>query len=158
QIDPQQRPATHSGAGVNPLERLARGVFVGREQELGQLRQAFDAAFAGRGGVVLLVGEPGVGKTRAAQELAADARMGGAGVLGGGCYEGRGPPAYWPWLQVGRAWAASHDPAELRQSLGSLAGELVRLFPDLRAVADFPEPEPVGDPAAAQFRLFDAFI
>ena len=48
------------------LDRLARGVFVGRQRELDRLRKAFDEAFSGRGSMVILVGEPGIGKTRAA--------------------------------------------------------------------------------------------
>ncbi len=69
-------PAAHA----NPLERLARGVFVGREVELQWLRAAFDQAQSGRGGVVMLVGEPGIGKTRTAIELETYARMRGAQV------------------------------------------------------------------------------
>jgi hypothetical protein len=156
-IDPAQRSAAHAGAGVNPLDRLARGVFVGREAELGRLRQAFDEAFAGRGGVVLLVGEPGIGKTRAAQELETYARMRGAQVLWGQSHEASGAPAYWPWIQIGRAWAGANDPAQLRELLGSSVAELVRLFPDLARLPGFPAPPPVTDPEAAQFALFDAY-
>lgn len=66
-VDPSQQSPRHSDSSA--LERLARGVFVGREQELDRLQKAFDEAFAGRGWLVMLVGEPGVGKTRTAQEL-----------------------------------------------------------------------------------------
>jgi transcriptional regulator with AAA-type ATPase domain len=64
--------------------------FVGREAELAALTADLDAAVAGRGGVVLLAGEPGIGKTRLAEELAAQARArrpGAVGPLlgGGGC-------------------------------------------------------------------------
>jgi tetratricopeptide (TPR) repeat protein len=156
-IDPTQRSAAHTGAGVNPLDRLARGVFVGRQPELGRLRQAFDEAFAGRGGVVLLVGEPGIGKTRAAQELETYARMRGAQVLWGQSHESSGAPAYWPWTQIGRAWAGANDPAQARELLGSSVAELVRLFPDLARLPGFPTPPPVTDPEAAQFALFDAY-
>jgi tetratricopeptide (TPR) repeat protein len=156
-IDPTQRSAAHAGAGVNPLDRLARGVFVGRDAELSRLRQAFDEAFAGRGGVVLLVGEPGIGKTRAAQELETYARMRGAQVLWGQSHEASGAPAYWPWIQIGRAWAGANDPAQLRELLGSSVAELVRLFPDLARLPGFPAPPPVTDPEAAQFALFDAY-
>src|SRR5205823_12385352 len=79
-IDPKAESSRHTGSGVNPLDRLARGVFVGRERELERLRGAFDEAFAGHGSVVLLVGEPGIGKTRTTQELETYARMRGAQV------------------------------------------------------------------------------
>jgi predicted ATPase len=52
-------------------DRSEIGVFVGREKELTVLRAAVDDALAGRGRLVLLAGEPGIGKTRTAQELAA---------------------------------------------------------------------------------------
>ena len=157
QIDPAERSASHSEAGANPLARLAQGVFVGREQELSRLRQVCDAAFAGRGGMVLLVGEPGIGKTRTAQELETYARMRGAQVLWGLSYENAGAPPYWPWIQIGRTWGATNDQAQIQQTLGSMAGELVRLFPELRRLPGFSEPAPVTDPETAQFALFDAY-
>ena len=93
-IDPKARSATDSQ--LNPLDRLARGVFVGREGELERLRNAADEAFAGRGSVVMLVGESGIGKTRTAQELETYARMRGAQVLWGRAHEAFGAPPYWP--------------------------------------------------------------
>src|SRR4051794_28673594 len=66
--EPPAEPADERRA--NPLESLAGGVFVGRERELERLREAVDTALAGRGSLQLLVGEPGIGKTRASEELA----------------------------------------------------------------------------------------
>ena len=57
--------------------------FVGRETELAQLRGVLAEAIAGRGGIVMLAGEPGIGKTRTAQELASYAESQGARVLCG---------------------------------------------------------------------------
>src|SRR5262245_24288816 len=74
--------------------------FVGRESELALLRAQLDEACAGRGGVVLLAGEPGIGKTRTAEHLAAHACARGARVFWGRCYEGDGAPAFWPWTQL----------------------------------------------------------
>ena len=159
-VDPDARSASHSGATANPLERLARGVFVGRERELERLRAAFDEAFAGRGGVVMLVGEPGIGKTRTAQELETYARMRGAQVLWGRAHESAGAPPYWPWVQVGDALRAAVRPrgasrAQLRAARGA---ELQRIFPGLRdRCPDSPEPPTPSDPRRAQFRLFDAY-
>ena len=74
--------------------------FVGRQREIGELVDAFDDALIGRGRLVMLVGEPGIGKTRTAQELAVVAEQRGASVLWGRCYEGEWTPPYWsvPWL------------------------------------------------------------
>jgi hypothetical protein len=65
-------PAVAGGppaAETNPLDRLASGVFVGREREMDLLRGAFEDALSGRGRLVLLLGEPGIGKTRTAEEV-----------------------------------------------------------------------------------------
>ena len=154
-VDPAQKSASHSESNV--LDRLARGVFVGRERELDRLRKAFDEAFSGRGSMVMLVGEPGIGKTRAAQELETYARMRGAQVLWGRAHESSGAPAYWPWMQVGNSYTSSNDPTLLTPDMQGKAPELVRLFPWLREALNVGEPEQLADPEAAQFRLFDAY-
>src|SRR6185295_12794027 len=80
--------------------------FVGREAERAEIRAALARAAAGQGGLVLLVGEPGIGKTRLADEASDDARALGFEVAWGRCWEGEAPPAYLPWTQVMRAIAA----------------------------------------------------
>ncbi len=155
QIDPEQKSATHSDSNV--LDRLARGVFVGREQELERLRKAADASFAGRGEIVMLVGEPGIGKTRTTQEVETYARMRGATVLWGMGHESSGAPSYWPWMQVGRSYGQAYDLADLVPDMDGKGPELIRIFPELRQLLDAEEPEATGDPEAAQFRLFDAY-
>src|SRR5262249_59271236 len=65
----------------NPLDRLAGGVFVGREAEMDELRAALEEALSGHGRLMLLVGEPGIGKTRTAEELVTYARLRQAQVL-----------------------------------------------------------------------------
>jgi tetratricopeptide (TPR) repeat protein len=158
-IDPAAPGVRHGDSGANPLDRLARGVFVGREPELERLRGAFDEAFAGRGSLVMLVGEPGIGKTRTAQELATYAGLRGGQVLWGRARESAGAPAYWPWIQIGGSWEATND-----LSAGGFGGSpeiaaaLVPLFPALRRLMpDLPELAPLHDAEAAQFRLFQAY-
>jgi len=154
-VDPGQKSASHA-EGANPLERLARGVFVGRQKELERLRKAFDEAFAGRGGLVMLVGEPGIGKTRAALEVETYARIRGAQSLWGRAHESSGAPAYWPWVEVGEAYRAARNLADIDfQGKGPILGGI---FPFSRQQPGFVEPEPLADPEAAQFRLFDAFL
>ena len=93
-VDPSEASARHSDSNANPLDRLAQGVFVGRAKELDRLRTAFDNAFAGQGNLVMLVGEPGIGKTRTSKEIETYARMRGAQVLVGKTHESAGMPAY----------------------------------------------------------------
>ena len=66
---------------------------------MSQLMAALDDAMSGQGRLVMLVGEPGIGKTRTARELAAHAERQGAQVLWGWCYEDEGAPSYWLWVQ-----------------------------------------------------------
>ena len=89
------------------------GVFVGRERELSALLGALEDALSGRGRLVLLAGEPGVGKSRLADELAVRASARGARVLFGRCWEGGGAPAYWPWVQALRALDSGAAEADL---------------------------------------------
>jgi class 3 adenylate cyclase len=140
---------------ANPLEGLAGGVFVGRERELEQMRGAVDAALAGRGSLQLLVGEPGIGKTRAAEELATYARVSGARVYWGRCREDEGAPAYWPWVQAIRGYARDADPVALGWQLGAGAAEVAQLIPEIAEKLDI-EPAPLGESEEARFRLFDS--
>ena len=71
---------------------------------MGLLSVALDDACVGHGGVVLLAGEPGIGKTRIAEQLGLQAAQRGAQVLWGRCYEGGSAPAFWPWIQILRAY------------------------------------------------------
>jgi predicted ATPase/class 3 adenylate cyclase len=158
-VDPAQKSASHSDSNV--LDRLALGVFVGREHELERLRKACDNAVSGHGGLVMLVGEPGIGKTRTTQELETYAKMRGAQVLWGRTHESAGAPPYWPWLQAGNQYAAAHVddlPTVIGPQMTPEAiNELTRIFPWLRQGVNVGEPEEVSDPEVAQFRLFDAY-
>ncbi|HIB12956.1 MAG TPA: ATP-binding protein, partial [Dehalococcoidia bacterium] len=83
---------------------LDSSVFVGRQQEMAALEAALHDALSGQGRLVMLAGEPGIGKTRTAQELAAYAKEHGVQVLWGWCYEEEGAPPYWPWVQTMRSY------------------------------------------------------
>jgi DNA-binding SARP family transcriptional activator len=101
--DPALAITADGPAGAEPAAGTPRGAFVGRERELAELVAGLDDAFAGSGRLFLLVGEPGIGKSRLAEELIARARDRGARVLVGRCWESGGAPAYWPWVQSLRA-------------------------------------------------------
>jgi DNA-binding SARP family transcriptional activator len=134
----------------------AGGAFVGRDSELAELQTGLEDAFAGRGRLFLLVGEPGIGKSRLADELIRRARARGARVLIGRCWEAGGAPAYWPWVQALRAFVREAEAEPLRAQLGGGASYLAQLLPELREL--FPDlPEPPGFEAeSARFRLFEA--
>ncbi|HKH22129.1 MAG TPA: protein kinase [Solirubrobacterales bacterium] len=152
----EEEPAPREkGRPANPLESLAGGVFVGRERELERLRGAVDAALGGRGSLQLLVGEPGIGKTRAAEEVATYARVSGARVYWGRCREDEGAPAYWPWVQAIRAYARDADPVALAWQLGTGAAEVAQLIPEVADKLDI-EPATGFDSEEARFRLFDS--
>ncbi|MBA3800077.1 MAG: ATP-binding protein, partial [Geodermatophilaceae bacterium] len=111
---------------------------IGRRRELDALRAWLDGALDGGGRLVLCVGEPGIGKTRLAQELAGLALAGGTAVAWGRCVEAEGAPAYWAWRQVLRSLSIDPDTV-LAGDLAS-PGDRYRVFEDLtealRGVAD----------------------
>ena len=131
--------------------------FAGRAAEFAVLKQELNETVSGRGGLVMVAGEPGIGKTRLVQELEATARSHGAQMLWGRSDENSGAPAYWPWVQVGREWGSSNDLGLLEQLPRGEGSELVRLFPELRQVPGFVEPESLQEPEASRFRLFEAY-
>jgi tetratricopeptide (TPR) repeat protein len=129
--------------------------FVGRDAEMGLLCQALEESVAGSGRVVLLTGEPGIGKTRTAHELAVLAGRMGAAVLVGRGHDGDGAPAYWPWAQIVTACVRATDERALRSHLGSAAADIARAFPVVRErLSDLPG-APAQDSNEARFRLFD---
>jgi predicted ATPase len=81
------------------MATLADGVFVGCQREMDDLKTALEDALSGQGRLVMLAGEPGIGKPRTAQELAANAETRGTQVLWGWCYEEKGAPPFWSWTQ-----------------------------------------------------------
>ncbi len=154
--------AAPAGAGAavlaeaNSLDRLAGGVFVGRDQEAKQLRSRLEEIFSGQGRIVLLAGEPGVGKTRLAEELATYGKLRGARVLWGRCYEGEGAPAYWPWRQAVRSYLHDREADAIRSELGPGAADIAQVVSEVRErLPDLPPP-PTLEPDQARFRLFDS--
>ena len=133
------------------------GVFVGRDRELAVLLAALGDARSGRGQLVVVGGEPGIGKSRLAEELAGRARAEGAEVHWGRAWEDGGAPPYWPWVQVLRACIRDRSAEQLADQLGPGASEIVQLVPDLRRqLPELPTADVSSDPLQARFRLFDA--
>jgi DNA-binding CsgD family transcriptional regulator len=131
--------------------------FVGRERELQTLRGMFGRSTAGEGGIALLAGEPGIGKTSLCDEFAREAANGGATVLWGRCWEGEGAPPFWPWIQLIRAYTRGVPDAEtLRAEMGAGAADIAAIVPEVRERLPGLEPPPAVDLEQARFRLFDS--
>ena len=111
------------------LGAMPDNVLVARETELARLAVALDASRAGQGRLVLLAGEPGIGKTRLAQEVMLRARAAGCLTLVGRCYEEHGGLPFFPFRE---ALAAAWDiaPPAVRQISRERHAALGRLLPD----------------------------
>jgi tetratricopeptide (TPR) repeat protein len=143
---------------VNQLVSASKSaVFVGRDRELTLLTAGLDDALTGRGRLFLVSGEPGIGKSRLADELATRARERGARVLWGRCWEAGGAPAYWPWVQSLRSYIRDLDSETLRSQLGRRAAAFAQLVPDVGDVS-VPSRSVAADPETARFELFEAVV
>lgn len=136
--------------------RQSASPLIGRERELAVLLDGLDETLSGHGGLYVIAGEPGIGKSRLADELAARARESGAVTLFGRAWEAGGAPAYWPWVQAIRSYLRDRDPTTVREQLGTGAADVAQMLPELRELLpDVGEP-PSLEPEGARFRLFDA--
>jgi class 3 adenylate cyclase len=146
--------------GWEPAQAVAdlRGIapYVGRADERRILRERFDAAAGGAGGLVLIAGEPGIGKTRLITEVCRDVAVDpGATVLVGGCHDGE-VTAYAPFVEALTDWLRATPAAEVTRVLGTEAAVLGRLAPAVhRVLPDLPAPAELG-PDEAEARLHDA--
>lgn len=137
------------------LEQLGRGHLIGRRRELTELRDLWNRAQQGQGHLALVSGEPGVGKTRLAHELMVYARLNGATVLQGGCYEYEATTPYLPFVEALREWVHSQSEDELREHLGPTANELVKLAPEIESKLGPLSPNPTLSPNEERLRMFD---
>jgi class 3 adenylate cyclase len=146
--------------GWEPARAAAdlRGVapYVGRADERRILRERFDAATGGKGGLVLIAGEPGIGKTRLTTELCRDVAVDpGATVLVGGCHDGD-VGAYAPFVEAITDWLRSTPVADVTRVLGTEASVMARLAPAVtKVLPDVSAPTDLG-PDEAEARLHDA--
>ncbi|MEV0168851.1 ATP-binding protein [Nonomuraea fuscirosea] len=132
--------AEPSGAGL-----------VGRAAELSVLRHAAATTLAGGRGLVIVEGEPGVGKTRLLEEIAAEAEGGGALVVWGRCLEGDGTPSMWPWVQAAGTVLGALPTAVRQNRLTAELGRLLNLDDEDVTARALPD-------GRAQFRLFEQVV
>ena len=146
-------------------ESLTKRAFVGRVREAEVLRSAVREAIAGRGRLIILSGEPGIGKTRLAEETANFATSSGAHVFWGRCWEGGGAPPFWPWIQLIRE-SLSALPSQILSEANQGLGYIAQMVPELHS--GVPMQQLARDPAGGlqlagtsmqpeeRFLLFDA--
>jgi hypothetical protein len=174
--DPAQRPSSATeviqalasvdvqsatAATTAPSEAATSGgiyarTFVGREAELRQLQAAFDGALSGQGALVMVVGEPGIGKTAVTEQLLTYVAMRGGRALVGHCYEeGSLAAPYLPFVEAMRSYALVRERDQLQEELGTGAGEVARIVSEIRDRVAVELPPP-GNPEEERFRLFQA--
>jgi class 3 adenylate cyclase len=141
---------------VTDLRALNWGFFVGRREEMDGLKEALDNALSGKGSLAMLVGEPGIGKTRLAEEFGVYAGLRGAQVLTGHCYEGESSLPYRPFVEAFRQYTRSRPDDELRTQLGPGAPEIATLVSEIRQRFPDIEEAPKLDPEAERLRLFES--
>ena len=134
----------------------SRTPFVGRQRQLATLRERLVVAGRGQGGVVLVAGEPGVGKTRLVLELAERACADGWQALIGRAYESEGMPPYLPFAEALRAGVRACPVEDLRAQLGKGAADVALLVPEVRdRLPDLP-PSPAVSPEHERYRLSES--
>ena len=138
------------------LRHFSDSPLIGRTPEYAVLSGEFERASSGQLRVVLVSGEPGIGKTRLLRSVADAASEGGAIVLRGGASDAEGMPPYLPFLEAVGRFIRSTDGAELAALTGELVPVLATIFPELSLKLDV---DPYGfalPPEQARLRLFEA--
>jgi DNA-binding winged helix-turn-helix (wHTH) protein/tetratricopeptide (TPR) repeat protein len=143
---PGTPPAAHHGAFP----------FVGRTEALSQLQSALEDARQGRGRIVFVAGEAGIGKSRLLEEFTRHAAATGVQVASGWCWDGDGAPPYWPWVQVLRALVEALDIEKLRAQMGRGAIDIARILPALREKLPKLAGEAPAHTDQERFQLFDS--
>ena len=135
---------------------LYRRVFVGREQELGQLRESFDQVLSGQGSLAMVAGEPGIGKTALCEQLSTYVSLRGGRTLVGHSYEeGSLSLPYLAFVEAMRSYVLVREPDDLRGDLGTGAADVARIVSEVRDRLEV-ELRPPGDPQDDRFRLLQA--
>ena len=138
------------------LDRIVRGRIVGRETEFQEARSLWQKTTTGQGQVLLISGEPGIGKTRLMREIVTHAEVSGGTALLGECYAESNAP-YSAFSQIVRRGLSSRAANEIAFPDAVLA-DLLKLTPDLRLQYSNLESNPQLDPESEQQRLFEHMV
>jgi len=155
QILETPRVATAKPTAAAP--RTASGdFFVGRSAELDKLKRAIDSALGGHGSLIMVAGEPGIGKTFLTEQAANYAKLRGAQTLLGRCHETEGGIPYLPFVEALRQYVQSRPDEALREELGSGAADVAILVSEVsERIADLPTADfPGGE--QERHRLFQS--
>ena len=141
---------------IHNLAVQKQSPLMGRQHELHQLWDLFEASTTGHTHFVFISGEPGIGKSRLLQEIAIRAKEVGALVLRGGASEAEGMPPYLPFLEALGSYIRVTPPEQLRTQAGSMVPVLATILPELTvALGELSGSYPL--PAdQARLRLFEA--
>ncbi|MBN2075553.1 MAG: protein kinase [Dehalococcoidales bacterium] len=137
----------------NPLYRR---IFVGREQELKQLKTAFDGAMSGQGSLVMVVGEPGIGKTSVCEQLKTYVTLKGGKTLIGYCYEeGSLSLPYLAFVEAMHSYILDREVEDLKKELGSGATDVAKIVSEVREKLHV-KPRESQNPEEDRYRLMQA--
>ena len=148
----QQQVLTQAHAAPTITEKTApTSILIGRADELAVLRRAVEPALRGGNALVIVEGEPGAGKTRLLEEIAAEADHLGALVVWGSCLEGDGTPSMWPWVQAVGTVVDALPPGVRQKWLDGDLGRLIDPREGIPAGSVLPD-------SGGQFRLFERVV
>jgi hypothetical protein len=173
--DPEKRPASAKDvlAALESIEKgdikeqtvetqaptenpIYRRIFVGRENELKTLQNTFIGAMSGQGALIMVVGEPGIGKTSVCEELATFVTLRGGMTLWGHCYEeGSLSLPYLAFVEAIRSYVLDRETDELKKELGSGASDVARIVSEVREKLHI-EPREAQTPEEDRYRLMQA--
>jgi len=173
--DPEKRPSSAKDV-LAALESIEKGdikeqtveqqvptenpiyhrIFIGRENELKQLQNAFTGAMSGQGSLMMVVGEPGIGKTAICDQLSTFVTLRGGKTLIGNCYEeGSLSLPYLGFVEAIRSYVLDREPDDLKQELGSGATDVARIVSEVSDKLHI-EPREPQNPEEDRYRLMQA--
>jgi serine/threonine protein kinase/tetratricopeptide (TPR) repeat protein len=155
------RPSVGMSAYIPAFVSTAKreASLVDRVEEMDALREAVDSAIRGKGGLVLVSGEAGVGKTRLTRELSAYAHLRGMRVLNGrypALFTTKGVPPYVLWSEVIKGYLKMATQGQMQRVIGSYPAEVCKLVPEVKQkLVAVPQSMSIS-PEHEQQRLFEA--